>query len=458
MLQLPVAIIRIREPHSGTSELVMEFINSVDYDKISYFLNIFAHQQVTTSPSLTRSDLNDLLCIAQSNREREIIRCTAFKASGFSSTAAKRKLGIENMSKRLSNIEKCVSEIKKVYECVEDIVRAEKIAVFKSNGLYEDSDVAESSEQDYSNASDHNEGDDFIDLESHYNTLKTCEFNWFDFAEVMNNKLELEQYYSVVMSSNIPDSEKCIVEQSHSAFILDCQLATSADRQARALNGEVVSDSEHEDPDVYLKIVNDLNSSDTCNLVARKRKQIRRRAKYLRSKFIAKRNFLSRKSSKTVKGILKDHPDIGSVMEKFVEERNIGADAWRRTGVLTFDGNTNVKQKVTYERIRQHLMSYYNKHFSYGTVVQLCVARNMRRASANRYKGVAKITSRRARKGFQLKYNPDSHWSSAFYRGLNQLQYTDGQNIININRDDAAGFRLDTMCTHRLHKTPMVRG
>ena len=103
-------------------------------------------------------------------------------------------------------------------------------------------------------------------------------------------------------------------------------------------------------------------------------------------------------------------------------------------------------------------MSKYNRHFSYSTVVQLCVARNCRRRSSQRYKGVAKITSRRARKGFQLKYNPDSHWSSALYRALNVLQYTDGRHITNINRDDAAGFRLDTMATHRLQKSPMVQG
>ena len=136
----------------------------------------------------------------------------------------------------------------------------------------------------------------------------------------------------------------------------------------------------------------------------------------------------------------------------------MGADAWRRTGVLTFDGNTKVKRKVTYNRIREHLQSMYHRHFSYGSVVQLCVARNKRRRSSLRYKGVAHITCRRARKGFQLKYNPDSHWSNALYRGLNRLQYTDGRHIMNVNRDDAAGFRLDTMTTHRHHKTPMVQG
>ena len=102
-----------------------------------------------------------------------------------------------------------------------------------------------------------------------------------------------------------------------------------------------------------------------------------------------------------------------------VEDCNIGADAWRRTGVLTFDGNTRVQKKVTYERIRQHLMTVYDEHYSYGSAVKLCVARNHRRRSAQRYKGVAKVNSRRARKGFQLKYNPESHWSSA----LSTLQY-----------------------------------
>ena len=32
-----------------------------------------------------------------------------------------------------------------------------------------------------------------------------------------------------------------------------------------------------------------------------------------------------------------------------------------------------------------------------------------------------------------------------------------GITITNINRDDAAGFRLDTMATHQLQKSPMVQ-
>ena len=82
--------------------------------------------------------------------------------------------------------------------------------------------------------------------------------------------------------------------------------------------------------------------------------------------------------------------------------------------------------------------------------MQLCVPRNLRRRSSKSYKSVARVTCRRARKGFEMKYNPDRHWSAALYRNLNKVQYENGHNIVNINRDDAAGYRLDTMTTHSL--------
>ena len=156
--------------------------------------------------------------------------------------------------------------------------------------------------------------------------------------------------------------------------------------------------------------------------------------------------------------IVKKYPDIGETIEAFVRSNNVGAEAWRRTGVLTFDGSVKKKQKVTYEKIRRHLQSVYQQKFSYGTTVQLCIARNKRHRSATRYHGIAKVTTRRARKGFQLRYNPDFHWSNALYHGLDYIQYTDGSNIVNVNRDDASGFRLDTLTTHKQYACPSVSG
>ena len=83
-----------------------------------------------------------------------------------------------------------------------------------------------------------------------------------------------------------------------------------------------------------------------------------------------------------------------------------GADAWRRTGVITFNGNRKMQKKPTFKRVKEHLEEKFNIKISYGSVVQLCIARN-RRISASRYKGVANVLQKRARKGFTLKFNPD---------------------------------------------------
>lgn len=81
----------------------------------------------------------------------------------------------------------------------------------------------------------------------------------------------------------------------------------------------------------------------------------------------------------------KEIPNIGKDVEEFMKSRKVGADAWRRTGVLTFDGNVKQGPKVTYRSIQQPLQTKYGTKISYGTTVQLSVIRNKRRLSAKRY-------------------------------------------------------------------------
>lgn len=231
----------------------------------------------------------------------------------------------------------------------------------------------------------------------------------------------------------------------------------SREREVKAINGEVVTDSESDNPNQISEIKTVLD--EKMKLLIQKRKlSIKHQATRLKAKRIAEQNFLNRRVSRKVRGIVKDFPDIGKSIEDFVKQNNIGADKWRRTGIFTFDGNIKDAKRVTYERIRQHLMSKYKRNISYGTTIQLCVARNKRRRSSSRYKGLAQVTSQRARKGFQLRYIPDFHWSSALYCGLQYIQYTDGRNIINVNRDDAAGYRLDTLAANKQYSTPTVKG
>lgn len=189
------------------------------------------------------------------------------------------------------------------------------------------------------------------------------------------------------------------------------------EREVRAWNGDIILESDSDDPDEYMLSFDNTRKN---SLLQKKLAQVQRRAKRKSVDLLSRQNLLGRKKG-TRESIAEKYPDIGKVIESFVKERSVGANAWRRTGVLTFDGNKPIKEKVTYERVCQHLQQVYKRTFGYGTVVQLCIARNRRRKSASRYKGVAHVTFCRARKGFQLKFNPDSHWSSALYRGLNML-------------------------------------
>lgn len=138
-------------------------------------------------------------------------------------------------------------------------------------------------------------------------------------------------------------------------------------------------------------------------------------------------------------------------------ECGASADAWQRTGVITFDGNRKMQKKPTFKRVKEHLEEKIKIKISYGSVVQLCIAKNRRR-STSKYKGVAKVLQKRGRKGFTLKFNPNEHWSAAFYQSLNDQQFHDGEKVLNLGRDDQAGFHLDTMTTHKLHGTLSVKG
>ena len=131
----------------------------------------------------------------------------------------------------------------------------------------------------------------------------------------------------------------------------------------------------------------------------------------------------------------------------------VGADAWRHTGVLTFSGNLKQGPKITYNRIKQHLEKKYCTKIAYGTIVQLCLPHNKRRLSACRYWGIAGLKSRQARKGFNVRLDIDAHWSCAVYKCLDYIQRKNGEDKLTLNRDDAAGFRLDTTYTHKQHKT-----
>ena len=111
-------------------------------------------------------------------------------------------------------------------------------------------------------------------------------------------------------------------------------------------------------------------------------KSYRLKSKRTAARKIAEARFLRRKRGKKVGKILRECPDIGKTIESYVRSTGAGADSWRRTGLITFDGNRKLKKKATFAGIKDHLEKVYKRKFGYGTVVQLCVAKNKRRRSA----------------------------------------------------------------------------
>ena len=467
-LQMPLACIRV-DYRAGISEcFLIEYYPSANYSSIQALIKtIMQKNNSSNSDPISKDVVKSLLSLCQSDRERECLRFAVFKGSGLSATQARKRYGFESMSRRSKAVEDALQHAKYIRESIDDLAQSKDHSMLKALGIPSGdidsdsgSDQSTDDEQSEFNLSESDQQIETVqyDLPAILEITRNSLFNFFEIAEQLKKCPLSHSSILDLLKPELTQEECNQLQISYEAYCVDEQLnAEMKSRDVNAINGDIVTDSESDDASELLQIKTPLDDP-VKKLVQKKRKSIKLKASRLKAKRIAEQNFLRRKVSRKVKGIVTDFPDIGNTIEEFVKQNNVGADQWRRTGVLTFDGNIRNAKRVTYERIRQHLQSVYKRTFSYGTTVQLCVARNKRRKSSARYKGLAQVTTRRARKGFQLRYNPDFHWSCALYRGLQYIELTDGRSIINVNRDDAAGFRLDTLATNKQYAAPAVRG
>ena len=133
--------------------------------------------------------------------------------------------------------------------------------------------------------------------------------------------------FDTITTHDYPDLNKELLHQSYAAYsIIEDEYEQS--RIARIVNGEIVPESDSDDSESYVGISEPLSESGKA-LIVKKRRAIQRRCKRKQEKAIAERHFLSRKDSTRVSKILKDCPDIGETIEAFVQEHQVGPDAWR---------------------------------------------------------------------------------------------------------------------------------
>ena len=157
----------------------------------------------------------------------------------------------------------------------------------------------------------------------------------------------MKEFHSYALELPLTTEQKNLLTLSYEAFNASIPDPYHC-RTAAALNGDIVTDSESDNPEDCVGISSVTQSERVNKIIAKKRKSLARRLCRVKAKKLAERNFLSRRIGKRVETVVDRFPDIGESIESFVSDLNIGADAWRRPGVLTFDGNLRVKQKVTY--------------------------------------------------------------------------------------------------------------
>lgn len=86
-------------------------------------------------------------------------------------------------------------------------------------------------------------------------------YNWFELVDLVVERTgnveeivitQLEKSFLTEVTLGLSAGEKLLIEQSHQALILDQKNSHLADREANALNGHIVTDSESDDPNDYL--------------------------------------------------------------------------------------------------------------------------------------------------------------------------------------------------------------
>ena len=419
------------------------------------------------------------MALAKTESEKERLKYAVVKSFQLSDTKAKSLYGFSDMSERRQKVEDAMENASAIREAIENVAVVKEKSLLQSIGVY-DTENDESETMDTESETDRDAEDvraenlmtykdqggmhkkhphefqfsDFVNevetykhitdtgtafMNTHqlYDILEKCDLNWFYFVRVLKDLLRVTKEVSnqllLDFSGQLPfmglsEEKEKLIEQLRQAFL-------SSERMVENT----------QDDNSHIEVQSDSDSSEA----EVKRAAIRKKSIREIKKGIAEKRVMKRRRSKRMGKTISECPDIGQEIEGYVKPCGAGADKWRKTGEYTFDGNRKVKNKVTFKRIKEHLEAKYGRKISYGSIVQLCIARNKRRRSAVRYRGLANVVS---------KYNPDQHWSSALYAALDKLQFQDGSNFINIGRDDQAGFRLDTMATHKLQAMLCVKG
>lgn len=259
VLQLPLVSLRVGSPNDGCSEMYLfEYFPGVNYQHFLCLLNEF-HSAAHKELQLSKCDLQDILSIAQNDRERMCIQYTACKASGISLTAARKHYGLDNLKPRLQAVEDAIDTIREIKSDIDDICHTQEKVVLQQFGIEGSSDSSSSEESESGDVDGDDDGDDEYSsagIEEVISILRLSNFNWYELVDQLKSK----SLKPVAMDSILPSlspNEVQLVKLSHAAY---CNTQTielpKEAREAAAWNGNIVSESaESDNPDDYVHVI-----------------------------------------------------------------------------------------------------------------------------------------------------------------------------------------------------------
>ena len=187
--------------------------------------SLLSETKAGQSLNISKDELKDLLRLAGSDKERECIRYTAFRASGLSQTAARKCLGLENMTDRADKVQAALEEARAIRESVESMARIQEKAVLETLGLVNSDSSCSSTESEiHSESEDESSAGSTKEatVQELVSLLHCSSFNWFEMDfQLQEHKIDqakVETKVEELLQELTPEESKLVV-QSRQAFL-----------------------------------------------------------------------------------------------------------------------------------------------------------------------------------------------------------------------------------------------
>ena len=299
LLQMPLVAVRIGNPSDGNAyTILMEKYEGVNYAKV-----ILVMEGLTSTTHKTCVKM--LLTLANCDRERECLRYAIFKASGVSQTQARHRFGFESMSKRSAKVEQVLVEVERIHEAVDDLAKPQDMALLETFGIHSQESNDSESELNIDECPGQS-GGSVIPSDVLKMSLESSNFNWFECIHQLKSQFSIDTTTKLTQTilHQLPDlklskQQEQLVLLSVQAFIAAKNDQCEDERVARMVNGDIVTDSESDNPEDYCGLKNVLSETGRT-FITKRRASIKRRAQRERARVIAEQRFLSRNITKHV--------------------------------------------------------------------------------------------------------------------------------------------------------------